>query len=220
MSEDLDFMLPTPPETPRGTRRKMISPIKNVLSHIPERFPVFSISKELIGSNESTQYQAEITYKSCISEQQTRIKVEIGLREEVLRKPLQGKAKTLLLNPFTGTDIVSPINVVCLDVLESFAEKFRAALSRKNPAIRDLYDIWYAITKNLIPTQDKAFRNPVRSKVLMSGNDLKQLTEERLAIFRKQIETDLRPVLSEENFKNFDFERVVDLIQQMIEELF
>lgn len=203
----------------RSERSKKISPVKKIISQIPSRSSVFSISKELTGSNESSQYQAEVTYKSCITDQPGKIKIEVGLREDILRDPQKGKAKTILLNPFTGTEVVSPINVICLDILESLAEKVRAALSRRHPAIRDLYDIWYAIEKNLISSNDEVFRSLVGEKIAIPGNRLMLLTEERLKIFRRQIETDLRPVLSEENFQSFDFEGALDLVRQVIPRL-
>jgi len=31
----------------------------------------------------------------------------------------------------------------CIDLKESTAEKLRAALTRRTPAIRDFFDIWY-----------------------------------------------------------------------------
>ncbi|MEK7790434.1 MAG: nucleotidyl transferase AbiEii/AbiGii toxin family protein [Deltaproteobacteria bacterium] len=219
MSEDLDFTISTPEGTSRSTRSKMVSPLKEALSTLPQVLPIFSISKQLEGSNNSTQYRAEVFYQSCITGQPSNITIEVGLRESLLRKPLQGEAKTILINPFTGRAVVSPIRVVCFDILEAFSEKLRAAVCRKIPAIRDLYDIFYAIQKNLITLTDSTFKNLVRKKIMVPGNCLIPLTEERIKEFRRQIDTDLRPVLGEENFKNFDFEKVVIQIKSIIDDL-
>ena len=43
--------------------------------------------------------------------------------------------------------MVAPISVRSIDKIEALAEKFRAALSRREPAIRDFFDIDYAVRK-------------------------------------------------------------------------
>jgi hypothetical protein len=78
------------------------------------------------------------------------IKLEIGLREPLLHPVFSGGAKTILLSPSSGDSLVEPLKLRSISRLEAFAEKFRAALSRREVAIRDFYDLDYAIGKELI----------------------------------------------------------------------
>ena len=46
--------------------------------------------------------------------------------------------------------MVAPVTVRCVDKIEALAENFRVALSRREPAIRDFFDIDYAVRKGLL----------------------------------------------------------------------
>ena len=70
--------------------------------------------------------------------------VEVSLREPLLTPAVSAPAKTLLLDPIGGNTLVPAVMVNCISMVEAMAEKFRAALSRKDVAIRDFYDLDYA----------------------------------------------------------------------------
>jgi hypothetical protein len=67
--------------------------------------------------------------------------------------------------------------VQCLAMQEAFAEKFRAALSRRDAAIRDFYDIAYAVgNAGIKPDVDEfihsgaaAGRHPAQARVTIQG---------------------------------------------------
>ena len=63
------------------------------------------------------------------------IKIEIGLREEVLLSLTKKNAKTLLTDPFSKLSVIPPFTVNSLAWDEVYAEKIRAALCRREPAI-------------------------------------------------------------------------------------
>jgi hypothetical protein len=110
LSEDLDFLIATPTEASITTRRKHIAPIKEWVSQISEAVSVFTPPDAFTGHNSSRQYVAYVTYPSIfLSEEPSRIKIEVGLRETTLMSPLQMKARTLLLNPFTRKSLVSDL---------------------------------------------------------------------------------------------------------------
>ena len=48
-------------------------------------------------------------------------------------------AKTILMDPITHNPVFRKFRVVGLSLKEAYSEKIRAALSRKKPAIRDIF---------------------------------------------------------------------------------
>lgn len=73
------------------------------------------------------------------------IKIEVALREPLLTPPMAGQARTAVLNPLTAQALVTPVSISCISKVEAFAEKFRAALSRREVAARDFFDLDYAV---------------------------------------------------------------------------
>src|SRR6266536_5963524 len=100
------------------------------------------------------QYLAVVAYKSLLSQQQETIKIEVSLREPLLIPVLNGAARTMLRNPLTNNPMIGPVTVRCIDKTEALAEKFRAALSRRDVAIRDFYDIDHAVKKDGLDPED------------------------------------------------------------------
>jgi len=184
LSEDLDFMIATSPEASIMTRRKRIAPIKDWVLQISEALSVFTPPDAFTGHNSSRQYVAYVTYPSVfLSEEPSRIKIEVGLRETTLMPPVQTKARTLLLNPFTRKALVSNIDVITLTMEEAIAEKLRAALTRLDPAIRDFFDIDYLVSQHKIDLTDQNLLQLVAKKLKVPENppvDLSQARKEKL----------------------------------------
>ncbi|MGK5087254.1 nucleotidyl transferase AbiEii/AbiGii toxin family protein [Bdellovibrionota bacterium FG-2] len=90
---------------------------------------------------------------------------------------------------------------------KAYAEKIRAALTRERAAIRDLYDVDYAIRKKVIREDDTELMGLAGKKVQVGGNSGFQVHEQRKKDLKEQVDTQLRSVLRPEDFKPFDFER-------------
>jgi predicted nucleotidyltransferase component of viral defense system len=150
LSEDLDFVIPMQVGSTRGERSREAAPLKVAVDSLPQQLPVFRLDKPLTGANNSTQYLATVQYTSLVSGQSDTIKFEIGLREPLILPKINGSAKTILRNPSSGESLVEQLDLRSISRQEAFAEKFRAALSRREVAIRDFYDLDYAIRKELI----------------------------------------------------------------------
>jgi hypothetical protein len=73
-----------------------------------------------------------------------RLKIEIGLREPLLTAAHSGSANAILLNPVSNQPLIRPASLRCISKIEAFAEKFRSAMTRRDVANRDFYDIDYA----------------------------------------------------------------------------
>ena len=214
LSEDLDFSIPMSPESPRSARSSAAKPLKNFVDCIYKLIPGVAVRTPLTGSNNSTQYNAELEYRSLVAPMPGTIQFEIGLREELLLPPMQGIAQTLIQNPFTDEPLLAGIKVICISCEESYAEKTRAALSRRIPAIRDLFDLDYGIREKKFDPDSRSFHGLVRRKLEVSGSGSVNLSESRKKELRGQFELALRPVLREIDYNRFDFEAAwTNLIQ-------
>ena len=219
MSENLDFFISTDAHATRSNRRELIEPLKPYFSEIPGRLPCYQITEELKGYNNSKQYTGSLSYQSVFTGEEEYIKIEISLREPVL-EPVENKfAQTLLTSPFTGSPMFDVIPVNVLSYNESYAEKFRAALTRREPAIRDIYDINVAFQSGGLNINDSAFIDLIRNKLAVPGTNAIDLTEDRIEILNKQLETELKPVLRKEDYASFDVERAVAIITDVTKRL-
>lgn len=223
LSEDLDFSISDKQKTSRKQRLSLAKKSKEHIIDIVKKLSL-DFSKTFEGHNESRLYSAEITYNSLITGNKNTIKIEFGIHEKVWeRESLM--AKTLLENPLTQKPVLSDFHVVGLSLKEAYSEKIRAALSRKEPAIRDIFDIHYAIKKRLIEEtrgyikiHDISSMVKYKLKVLNCQIDL---SKERKKEFLSQLETGLKPVLRQKDFEEFNFEQAWDwlkVLEQKISE--
>ncbi len=217
LSEDLDFVISTPSNASRSERRKSISPVKEWLSKIPNEISAFELPEGIRGYNNSKQYIAYVAYNSAvaITDEHAQIKVEVGLRERLLVPPVREKARTLLINPFTKNPAVPEFNVLTLTLEEAYAEKIRAALTRKKPAIRDFYDVDFAVTRLDLNLKAPRFTELVIEKLKVPDNDPIDISHFRKATLRAQLDTQLKPVLRRQDFEKFDLNRAFELLAEM-----
>jgi hypothetical protein len=68
----------------------------------------------------------------------------VALREPTLEPPVAREARTAVLNPINESPLIPPFPVSCLTYREVMAEKLRAALTRREVAIRDFFDVEHA----------------------------------------------------------------------------
>ena len=215
LSEDLDFVIPTAVDASRAERSRRATGVKEAVAALPGALPDFRVVEPVTGANNSTQYIGVVAYASLLSRQEEAIKIEVGLREPLLMPVESGSARTLLLDPVSHKPMVALIRSRCISKEEAFAEKFRAALSRREVAIRDFYDIDYAVGKLGLQPQDKALVRLVRKKLRVPGNEPVDVSEERLTALRRQFVPQLRPVLRERDFREFDVERAFRVVAEM-----
>jgi predicted nucleotidyltransferase component of viral defense system len=215
LSEDLDFVIPMPCEASYTERKAKVAGVKTVVKQLAERSDVFRVATSWTGANRSTQYKAVIGYDSLLAGQQDSIKIEIGLREPLLTPVFDGAARTALLNPVSGQPMTPYIALPCISRMEAFAEKFRAALSRREVAIRDFYDIDYALRQLDLRPQEPALIDLVRQKLAVPGNEAVDVSDQRLATLHQQLEPQLKPVLRGKDFAEFDLGRAFHVVVEM-----
>jgi predicted nucleotidyltransferase component of viral defense system len=207
LSEDLDFVIPMSVDASRSARSASVARIKESLANLPENLHAFRVVEPLTGANNSTQYIATISYNSLLGEQEETIKIEVGLREPLLTAVHKGSAQTILLNPVTGKSMVPALPVPCISLKEAMAEKLRAALSRREVAIRDFYDIDFAVRRLDLQIRDAALVGLVRQKLDVPGNESVDVSGFRLDALRQQLHARLKPVLRRKDFAEFDLKR-------------
>jgi predicted nucleotidyltransferase component of viral defense system len=212
LSEDLDFFIPTSTLATRAERRTLSVGFKAAVGRLSKRSGAFRVVKPLVGANTSTQYVATFGYTSLVSQQEESIKIEVGLREPLLTPVIAGEARTLLLDPISGKPMVPVLSVPCISRSEAMAEKMRAALSRREAAIRDFYDIDYAVRKLGFQPLETAMMELIQQKLAVPGNEPVDVSPGRLAALRLQINPRLKPVLRATDFAEFDLERAFRIV--------
>jgi len=213
LSEDLDFVIAMETNASRSVRRAQIAPLQDLLKNLPGQLPCFQVDDPpLRGSNISKQYIGRLSYQSVITGRIEFLIVEIGLREPALEPVTQKAAHTILVDPFRRRPVLEPFLVRVLSFHETYAEKFRAAMTRREPAIRDYYDIDYAVRSGKLDPADTKLRDLLHLKLAVPGNESVDVSIERLTALRQQIESRLKPVLRASDFDRFDLERVFEIV--------
>jgi predicted nucleotidyltransferase component of viral defense system len=215
LSEDLDFVIPMPTDAMRVDRSTKAAGLKNVVALLTRHLSIFRVVQSLTGANKSTQYIAVVGYASLLSRQEETIKIEVGLREPLLTDVFSGSVRTILLDPVTGQPLLRPSAMRCISKIEAFAEKFRAALSRREVAIRDFYDIDYAVRRLGIKPQDTELIGLIRQKLAVPGNEPVDVSVNRLTTLQQQLEPQLKPVLRARDFAEFNLERAFRTVSEM-----
>jgi|LAHU01.1.fsa_nt_gb predicted nucleotidyltransferase component of viral defense system len=212
LSEDLDYSISTTLDATRDSRRARIDPVKKLCGS-PGSQPVGLHEIEPFhGFNQSKQYMGIWGYRSRVSGDEERIKIEFGLREPSLIPDEQRTAHTLLLNPVAGERAVTPFTVRVMALPEIWAEKARAALTRREAAIRDFFDLDYAVRNLGLDPRDKEFIALLRKKLAVPGNEAVDLSGERRAELNRQVEAQLKPVVRTIDFERFDLGRIWDAV--------
>ncbi len=219
LSEDLDFTISLAVDASRTQRRQAIAATKDAMTWLADRQHVFKVTQPLTGANNSTQYNGTVTYESPVTAQPENILVEVSVREPLLMSTIQGQTKTVLLDPIGGEPMAPDITMNCISMDEAMAEKFRAALSRRDVAIRDFYDLDYAVSHLDLDPSDPHLIEMVRKKLAVPGNSPVDVSPERLSSLRRQLNARLRMVLREKEFHAFNLDQAFQLVSTMAERL-
>ena len=219
LSEDLDFIIPVAEEITRPQRRGCIKSVKRLFEKLPKVVPGITISKAFSGHNESRQYIVYLEYPSVTVEKLENIRIEIGLREPLLSPSESKKASTIAVNPFSGQPLLATFTVSAMALKEAYAEKVRAALTRRTPAIRDFFDLFYVDRKKLLNFLNPDFLKMVKAKIEVTGNDPIDVSSERKEELNRQLAGQLKPVLRPTDFRGFNLEEAFELVSNIAEAL-
>lgn len=85
-------------------------------------------------------------------------------------------------------------------------------MTRREPAIRDYFDIDYAVANGVIDSHDASWIQMVWAKLQVPGNEAIDVSEQRLRALRNQLEPLLKPVLRIREFQEFDLDRAFTIV--------
>lgn len=214
LSEDIDFTYLAPEGLDaRSKRSRAITPIREKMPELLKFLELRSEKPEGEGFNNSTQYVFNISYPSFISGKDENIKLEISLRQTPMDKPVHNVITHFYKDPFTGEDLIPRNKILSLSLNEAVAEKLKAAITRKDVAIRDYYDLWF-ISEAEFDFKDRHFLSIFKKKLEAEkyranySNNF-GLDQKSIVLLRGQIETELIPVIRIGESFNLDkvFER-------------
>ncbi len=219
LSEDLDFSIATQPGSSRAQRSRSVAPLKGAVDALPKGLPGFRIMEPLRGANQSTQYNAVVGYESLIDGHLEPVSIEVGVREPNMTDALEGAAKTALLNPVDGQVLLDAFSVVSLSYPKAMAEKVRASLCRNEVAIRDFFDVDHAVRNTGFNALEPAFIELLRRKLAIPRTGPMDVSAGRMEQLQRQLEAQLRPVLREKEFGQFELDRAIATVRAVAEEL-
>ena len=205
MSEDLDFVLNS--DAWQTTRRKIFKQYEN--DFIAD-LSILGISLREGRTKFDTHKLAMFTfeYNSIINNSIQTIKIDISLKNKLYLAPIPWIIQSIYIDKIMEENIFDTHYINCIDLKESTAEKLRAALTRRTPAIRDFFDIWYIKYNWGFDFDDRGFRDLLKLK--LKEVDFDYTLDDNYDLLVKQIQTDLKPVLNEDF--DFDFDEIYSFI--------
>ena len=94
-------------------------------------------------------------YKSLIDNSTQKIKIDVSFRKKLINptkiRPIHHEFIDSLGEPILKEDV----KIESIDLSENFAEKFRALVTRKNIAVRDIYDIHFILKENILKIDEE-----------------------------------------------------------------
>ncbi len=219
LSEDLDFVYNGKIDlTSRSHRSKAITPIRDAMPNCLKQIDLKSDKPKGEGFNNSTQYVFNVSYPSFITGKDENIKIEASLRQQPIDKPVYNVIKHFYQDPFTGEDLIPANKILSLSLNEAIAEKLKAAITRKDAAIRDYYDLWH-IAEAKFSFHDKRFVELFRMKLDAEGYKGNfthnfGLAQDKVELLHRQVETDLMPVIRAD--EQFDLGKVFERFDEIL----
>ena len=120
------------------------------------------------------------------------------------------------MNPGSGTQVIPNLSVSVLSTRETYAEKVRAALTRRDPAIRDFFDIDSAIMRAILRPTEEDVLGLISRKLAVIDDAPIDLSPAKIAILQGQIETQLKPVLRAADYEQFELSRAVRVLKEVV----
>jgi len=222
LSEDLDFTYLNKDQlASRSKRSRAITPIREKIPEFLEFLGLRSEKPEGQGFNNSTQYIFNISYPSFISGKDENIKIEVSLRQIPMDTPVRNSIKHFYQDPFTGEDLIPANKILSLSLNEAVAEKLKAAITRRDSAVRDYYDLWYIAETNF-DFRSRPFIAIFKKKLEDEGykGDYQHnfgLDKNAIELLYQQVETDLIPVIR--MAEDFDLKKVFARFNKILKDI-
>jgi predicted nucleotidyltransferase component of viral defense system len=222
LSEDIDFTyLSDVGLDARSKRSRAIAPIREKMPEFLKLLELKSDKPQGEGFNNSTQYIFNISYPSFITGKDENIELEVSLRQTPIDKPVYNVITHFYQDPFTGEDLIPRNKILSLSLNEAVAEKLKAAITRRDVAIRDYYDLWF-ISEAKFDFKNKQFLSIFKKKLETEKykGDYSHnfgLDEKSIELLYRQIESELMPVIRAG--ESFDLDKVFERFNLILQKL-
>ena len=192
LSEDLDFVINK--ELWRSARQTLLKEYeKNFIDDL--KILDIKLKPERTKFDEHKLAMFVFEYKSTLDNSIQTIKIDISLKKSLILPSIQKSIIAIYKDSVLEETIFQSHTINCIDIKESVAEKTRASLTRKEPAIRDFFDIRYIKNNTEFDFEDKEFKQLVHKK--LEEVDFKYTIDEVYNLLEQQVLTDLNPVLKD-----------------------
>jgi len=225
LSEDLDFVYnQNVANQSKGQIKKILDELRRRLFEILNELGLKTSReigrgwKMLTSKEEPRIVGLEIitNYDSLIDDSLQTIKLEISFRRKLINptqiKPIHHEFINSLGEPLLEEDV----KIEVIDLSENFTEKFRALVTRKNIAIRDIYDIDHII-KNKILKIDKETMDLILIKINESKKE--KFTKDNLIQFIRDLNSKVSDLNKKELssvLKSGENVNVSEMVQRII----
>lgn len=147
-------------------------------------------------------------YQSVLDDSPQTIKIDLSLKRSLLLPSIKKPIIAMYKDSILEDDIFQHHTIHCITLKESVAEKTRASLTRKEPAIRDFFDIRYIKSNTEFDFEDTEFRQLVQKK--LEEVEFEYTIDDIYPLLEQQILTDLNPVLKDSY--DFDLQEIYQFI--------
>jgi|SRR3989344_4451557 len=220
LSEDLDFVYnDNLMNFTKGQIKKILDKLRRELFEILEELS-FKQSKKLgegwkmLTSEISPRISGlEIitNYISLLDNSSQTIKIEISFRKKLIILTKRRAIGHKFVDSLGESILRKDIAIEVIDLVENFAEKFRALVSRKRLAVRDVFDIYF-ILKNSVLSIDKKLINLILAKI----NETRKFTEKDLIEFINNLNSRIHELNEKELKALVKYDEEID-IKEMIQ---
>ncbi len=117
-------------------------------------------------------------YISLLDNSLQTIKIEISFRKKLIMLTKRRVIEHKFVDSLGEQVLRKDIAIEVIDLVENFAEKFRALVSRKRLAVRDVFDIYFILKNSIL-----SINNKLINLILVKINETKKFTEKDLIEF-------------------------------------
>jgi len=159
LSEDLDFVYNQDVKNQSKIQiKKILDDLRRILFEILKELGL-ETNKELgkgwkmLTSKEGPKIvglEVITKYNSLLDGSLQTIKLEISFRKKLIKPTIMKTIHHEFINSLGQPILEEDVEIEVIDLIENFAEKFRALITRKNVAIRDIYDIYFILKNNIL----------------------------------------------------------------------
>jgi len=151
-------------------------------------------------------------YKSLIDNSTQTIKIEISFRNKLINPTRTRHIHHEFIDALGKPILKEDVEIEVIDLNENFAEKFRALVTRKNLAIRDIFDIYFILKGKILPFNEKTI-----SLILIKINETpeKYFKKEDLVPFIENLDSKLDNLNEKEIFAVLKSGQEVNLLEMI-----